>query len=392
MRLGDLIDLVRGNTYKSKLLSETDGPVLLGLGSIARNGGFKYGAWKHYLGESDSRILLYPGDLYASLKDLTQECDLLGAVARVPVDLSEGRLTQDTVKLVFDSEATELDKQYVYWSLRTPQYRAYCKGRGTGTTNMSLSRADFLAWKLPTRSAFNDSLIAIFEIIEQLIRLNQKTNDYLTQAMESLYHKYFSYDDQPYGSIYDIADVVYGAPFSSKLFNETGEGWPLIRIRDLSTFAPQYFTKEEHPKRTFIESGDVVAGMDAEFTPTLWLGERAVLNQRVCEFVPPAGSAITKSYLLCATKPLLAYVQNYAAGTTVAHLGKGDLEALNVPLPREEDLIAFGAVAEPMRLSIVANAKESARLAALRDTLLPKLMSEEICVSQIEYRTQPNDQ
>ena len=179
MKLGDLVDLVRGNTYKSKLLSETDGPVLLGLGSIARNGGFKYGAWKHYPGESDPRILLHPGDLYASLKDLTQACDLLGAVSRVPADLPEGRLTQDTVKLVFDDEATELDKQYVYWSLRTPQYRAYCKGRGTGTTNMSLSRADFLAWGLPARSVANDNLIAAFENIEQLIRSNQQLNDYL---------------------------------------------------------------------------------------------------------------------------------------------------------------------------------------------------------------------
>ena len=179
MKLGDLVDLVRGNTYKSKLLSETDGPVLLGLGSIARNGGFKYGAWKHYPGDSDPRILLHPGDLYASLKDLTQACDLLGAVSRVPADLPEGRLTQDTVKLVFDGNATELDKRYVYWSLRTPQYRAYCKGRGTGTTNMSLSRADFLAWELPARSATNDSLIDAFENIEQLIRSNQQTNDYL---------------------------------------------------------------------------------------------------------------------------------------------------------------------------------------------------------------------
>ena len=209
--------------------------------------------------------------------------------------------------------------------------------------------------------------------------------------MEALYRRYFTYDCQAYGSIYDIADVIYGAAFSSKLFNENGTGWPLIRIRDLTTYKPQFFTEEVHPKRTFIEPGDVVAGMDADFTPTLWLGETAVLNQRVCEFVPPAGTSVTKSYLLCAVKPLLAYVQNYATGTTVAHLGKGDLEALDVPLPREQDLIEFGAVCEPMRMAVVENARESARLAALRDSLLPKLMSGEIDVSEIEPPTPPNN-
>jgi hypothetical protein len=40
--------------------------------------------------------------------------------------------------------------------------------------------------------------------------------------MEALYRRYFTYDCQAYGSIYDIADVIYGAAFSSKLFNENG--------------------------------------------------------------------------------------------------------------------------------------------------------------------------
>lgn len=70
-------------------------------------------------------------------------------------------------------------------------------------------------------------------------------------------------------------------------------------------------------------------------------------------------------------------------------MGKSDLEALNVPLPNRDDLMKFAKVAEPMRLQIVANAKESSQLSHLRDALLPKLMSGEIAVSQIDI-TQPN--
>lgn len=179
MKLGDVITLARGTTYKSSLLSETEGPILLGLGSIDREGGFKFGSWKHYPGKSDKRILLHPGDLYASLKDLTQACCLLGAVARVPNEINEGRLTQDTVKLEFGPNADKRIKLYTYWSLRTPQYRSYCKAHATGTTNMSLSRSDFLAWELPAFSAQNDCLVQLFESIEQKRRLNDRLNDYL---------------------------------------------------------------------------------------------------------------------------------------------------------------------------------------------------------------------
>ena len=179
MKLGDIVSLVRGNTYKSSLLAETGGPVLLGLGSIDRDGGYKRGSWKHYLGPLDPNILLYPGDLYVSLKDLTQKCDLLGSIARVPDEVSEGRLTQDTVKLVFPDNSTVKDQQYVYWGLRTPQYRAYCKARGIGTTNMSLSRKDFLAWELPAKTPQNDRLINLFEQIDKKIAVNCRINDYL---------------------------------------------------------------------------------------------------------------------------------------------------------------------------------------------------------------------
>ena len=212
MKLGNLITLIRGNTYKSALLSETEGPILLGLGSIERNGGFKHSAWKHYPGKSDTRILLHPGDLYVSLKDLTQSCDLLGAVARVPSNLAEGRLTQDTIKLEFNSEIDAKTKLYTYWSLRTPQYRAYCKARGTGTTNMSLSRSDFLGWNIPTQSEARDTLIELFELLETKISTNTQLNGYLEELFDLGFKKSLEEANETWDavSLLDIADYKNG--------------------------------------------------------------------------------------------------------------------------------------------------------------------------------------
>ena len=96
--LGDHFTLQRGTTYSSSLL-DRDGPVLLGLASIHRNGGFRTDALRTYGGECPEKLLVHPGELYVSLKDVTQSADLLGSVAMLPVGHASGRLTQDTVKL-----------------------------------------------------------------------------------------------------------------------------------------------------------------------------------------------------------------------------------------------------------------------------------------------------
>ena len=70
--------------------------------------------------------------------------------------------------------------------------------------------------------------------------------------MESLYKAWFV-DYIPFGgkrpsnwtqsNIYSIANIIYGAPFASKLFNTDGEGVPIIRIRDLKEQSFVTYTK-----------------------------------------------------------------------------------------------------------------------------------------------------
>lgn len=143
--LGDYVELQRGKTYKSKLKG-TPGPHLLGLGSIERNGGFRADKLVTYGGDSPENLLVYPGDLYVSLKDVTQSADLLGSVARVPTSIKVGRMTQDTVKLVFNENAPS--RNIVYRTLLTPAYRDHCRSHATGTTNLGLAREDFLSYPL----------------------------------------------------------------------------------------------------------------------------------------------------------------------------------------------------------------------------------------------------
>lgn len=121
------------------------------------------------------------------------------------------------------------------------------------------------------------------------------------------------------GSIYEVANVIYGAPFASEQFNTEGRGVPLIRIRDLKSETPGVWTDEQHPKGYLVKPGDIVVGMDGEFRAYLWGSDPGWLNQRVCVFQPKAGYSAAQVRNLILSP--LAFVEATQVGTTVIHLG-----------------------------------------------------------------------
>ena len=139
--------------------------------------------------------------------------------------------------------------------------------------------------------------------------------------------------------ISSIAEVIYGAAYSSKLFNEGGVGMPLLRIREIGSDDPKVFTAEEHPKGTVITQGDIVCGMDGEFRIQRWRGPDAVLNQRVCHFRPHEG--IPTTYLNAAVKRPISFFERSKTGTTVIHLLKRDIDQMRFAKPPAAVLDAF---------------------------------------------------
>ena len=186
--LDDYFTLQRGTTYKSQLLGEP-GPVLLGLSTINRNGGFRTDSLRTYGGDSPDKLIVRPGELYLSLKDVTQSGDLLGAVARLPRDHPPGRLTQDTVKL--EPKVADIPLDYLYWLLRTPQYRTYCRSRATGTTNLGLAREDFLAFPAPKPKPKQLLIVKTLGAIDDKIELNRRMNETLEAMARAIFKDWF---------------------------------------------------------------------------------------------------------------------------------------------------------------------------------------------------------
>ena len=234
-------------------------------------------------------------------------------------------------------------------------------------------------------------IAVVLSSLDDKIELNNAINENLEQQAQAIFKSWFvdfePFDgDRPYSwqesDIYSIANIIYGAPFASKLFNTEKNGVPVIRIRDLKAQSFATYTTEVHPKGYLLQKGDIVVGMDGEFRPYIWGNDNAWLNQRVCVFKNKRKNG--KAFLLFTLKPLLHIIEQTQVATTVIHIGKKEYDAFRFFLPDETTLTKFDQITSPMIENIVSNSIENKRLALLRDILLPKLMSGEIDVSNIK--------
>lgn len=295
----------------------------------------------------------------------------------------------------FSIDPQKVNPKILKYYTHSQEYYNWVKSFDTGGTRGNINAKTFgdMPISLPKRCV-QDKIVGILSALDSKIENNNKINGNLEAQAQALFKSWFvdftPFKDQPFvdselgpipqgwkvGKINEFVDVIYGAPYKSKLFNTQKEGLPLIRIRDLKTCSPQFYTKELLPNTELVNYGDVVAGMDAEFTPHIWLGETGLLNQRVCKFKPHTG--ISPLYSMFMIKPKLEFAQNYKVGTTVSHLGKSDIDKFIVIVPPLDIVKEASSIFDAILNEQINLAKENQRLAALRDTLLPKLMSGEI--------------
>lgn len=286
----------------------------------------------------------------------------------------------------------EVENEFIfYWLLSQKDYLMAKVGvTGIGAGKFDLDFLQKLMIPIPSERE-RKSIVGFASSISEKIRCNAKVNDNLLEQMQALYKSWFV-DYHPFGGvmptswtqtgIYSLANIIYGAPFASKQFNTEGNGKPIIRIRDLKDQQFATYTTEVHPKGYLLHPGDIVVGMDGEFRPYIWGNDEAWLNQRVCVFENKRPNG--KAFLYFTIKPLLFAIEQTQVATTVIHIGKKDFDTFEIMLPDTELLDAFDAITTPMVEQIVSNSIENKRLAIMRDALLPKLMSGEIDVSDIQ--------
>ena len=316
----------------------------------------------------------------------------------VPSEILPARVNQHVA--IIRPRKEELDNHYLLYYLQHYK-RQLLQIASAGATRNAITKAMIENLILPCPKSLDDQrrIASILSSLDRKIELNNKINADLEEMAQAIFKNWFV-DFEPFkdgkfvdselgmipegwkvGSPYEYVKVVYGAPYKSAKFNDNGEGLPLIRIRDLKDCNPQFYTPEILPQTEYVNMGDIVAGMDAEFVPHIWKGNTGLLNQRVCKLMPQQTS-ISNLFVLYLMKPELEFVQSYKTGTTVSHLGKADIDKFVVVLPPLKVVEECSKILDSILQRIKNISAESRTLSLLRDTLLPRLMSGELEVPE----------
>ena len=322
----------------------------------------------------------------------------IGQISYIPFDSKyELYLTGNSqFRLTVNSDMVRPDFLVYFFHTRIGQYRLLSNASQVGVPALARPTSTFKEVSVPVPPMeIQNEVMAILHSLDDKIAVNKKICENLEAQAQALFKHWFV-DFAPFkdgkfveselgmipegwrvGSPYEYLDFIYGAPYKSNLFNDKKEGLPLIRIRDLKDCSPQFYTPEILPKSEYVNAGDIIAGMDAEFAPFIWKGQQGLLNQRVCK-IKPKSEEIGRLFCMLLVKPQLLFVQAVKTGTTVSHIGKSDIDGFKVILPPLSEVIKFSKLGEEILDEIITLSAESSRLSTLRDTLLPKLMSGEI--------------
>ncbi|WP_295513644.1 restriction endonuclease subunit S, partial [Thiolapillus sp.] len=122
-----------------------------------------------------------------------------------------------------------------------------------------------------------------------------------------------------------------GFPFSSKYFNEIGDGLRLIRNADLKSSDRMIFYSGPYEQTFIVNNGDILVGMDGDFSPSIWGHGKALLNQRVGRVSAKDGSSLT--FLHFSVSVALKLIEQRTAQTTVKHLSHTTVEKTKWPIP-----------------------------------------------------------
>ena len=278
------------------------------------------------------------------------------------------------------------DPDFVYYLMRGlwPFFKNY---EGQSTTLSILNKTHFskIVVTVPDK-ATQKRIAAALSAIDDKIELNEKINDNLQQQAAALFANFYDRAETEVGFTEIIQILGGGTP-------KTGESsyWngsvPFFTPKDVGV--PYTLTTE----KTITEEG--LAHCNSRLYPvnTVFVTARGTVGKVGLPGVPMAMNQSCYALIGKDTHQLLVYFYTLKAVDRLKHKASGavfdaittrDFESEIIMKLSDDDVKDFLDVAEPIYQAVLSNSIENLRLAALRDSLLPKLISGEIDVSDIQ--------
>ena len=301
----------------------------------------------------------------------------------------------DCIRLRVKSDS--INARYLSYYFLTPQHRAFMISMCShGTTMASLNQKiiEMISVPLPERKA-QDQVVAVLSALDEKARINREINDNLQQQAQSYFQELFVNNADPKWTIGTISDlgVVVGGSTPSKAkpeyYTESGIAW--ITPKDLSTNKSKFITHGEtditelglrNSSASIMPEGTVLFSSRAPIGYIAIAAGEVTTNQGFKSVVPKAeiGTAFVYFFL----KHNLPVIEGMASGSTFKEVSGSTMKNIPAVIPDKETLARFNDFCAPIFSQQRILEEQNQSLGALRDSLLPKLMSGKIDVSDIQ--------
>lgn len=292
----------------------------------------------------------------------------------------------------------KVSQKYLGYAMKAHQWEVLQLDEGsTGQTELNRERLlDEIMISYPTSFSLQEMVVKTLEGIDQKLLINEKVNDNLEQQAELLYHERFETIDRdklPVGwRIVRLGDV---ATISKKSFNPAKEPEMLLEHYSIPAFDEAHFPVFE--PSTAIKSNKFIVDdscfMISKLNPTtkrVWkpycLTENAVCSTEFIVYKAKSQEITDFLYSVIDSASFSDFMCSHVTGSTGSRqrTTPSDTLAFELVLPNAEEIAEYQGIVSPMLEQIKCNTIENDRLKRLRDSLLPKLMSGEIDVSDIQ--------
>ena len=297
--------------------------------------------------------------------------------------------------VVIDVNSEKAVPDYLYYVLTqkeiTEQLQAIAEQSVSAYPSLKPSDIENLEVLLPDIDT-QKGIVAVLHAIDEKIKQNIEINNNLEQQAQAIFaNEFLSLDTLPEGwkqaSLIDIADYLNGLAMQKYRPTADESGIPVLKIKELRQGCCDNNSELCSPSIKsdyIIHDGDVIFSWSGSLLVDFWCGGICGLNQHLFKVT---SNKYDKWFYYAWTKHHLDRFIAVAAdkATTMGHIKRDELSKAEVLVPNKADYKRIGALLQPIYDLIIANRIENKKLAETRDTLLPKLMSGEIDISEVDY-------
>lgn len=312
----------------------------------------------------------------------------IGLVSLIGESLDGANLTENCNKIV---DLQQYDNKFLYYYLTSKQGQEEIKKGIIGSSQPKLPIYNIEKFEIPEISLDSQKkIVSVLETIDKKININEKINNNLyAQAKAIFEERFINIESIPEGwkkgNLLDIADYLNGLAMQKFRPKENETGIPVMKIKELrqgSCDSNSELCSPNIKPAYIIQDGDVIFSWSGSLLVGIWCGGKCGLNQHL--FKVTSENYDKWFYYLWTSYHLDRFIAIAAdKATTMGHIKREELSKAEVLIPAQNDYKELDSIMAPIFELIISNSIETRKLAALRDALLPKLMSGEIDVSEV---------